>query len=127
MNHIPDTHTDLLDGPIAIATVDERGYPQVTAITAKLDEQGRVHASVLTTRRKYANMVATPQATLFAIDRTGARRTLEVRADVELLADPGKAWTQEFVGPDFDIDAFDPPGSERAHVVLTPVRVNVLG
>lgn len=127
MNRIPDSHIDLLEGPVAIATVDERGYPQVTAITAKLDDEGRVHASVLTTRRKYTNLRAQPQATLFAIDRTGARRTLEVRADVELLDDPGKEWSRQFAGPNVDLDSFDPPGVDRVHVVLTPVRVNVLG
>lgn len=128
MSRIPDTHLDLVDGKVVgLATVDARGYPQLTAVRVKVDADGICHLSINTTRRKYANLVAVPRATVFAIDPANPFRTVEIRADVELVADPGKSWSQDFLGPNYDLDRMDPPGAERLHVVLTPATVNVVG
>ena len=121
---IPETHTDLLQGTVAFTTVNPDGYPQVTAVTARLQDDGKIHTSVNTARQKYKNLVARPQATVFAIDPQNPYRTIEVRADVELVADPDKSWTKAFL-PGFDVDAVDGDAA-RFHVILTPVKVNVV-
>lgn len=127
MATVPESHADLLAGiPGALATVGPDGYPQVTAVVAKLEEDGNVHTSVHTERQKYRNLVAHPQATLFVIDPTNPMRTVEVRADVELIADPGKVWSTAFLQGSVDLDVIDPPHVERVHVVLHPTKVNTL-
>lgn len=124
MASIPESHTDLLSGVVALTTVGSDGYPQVTAVTSRLEADGNLHASVNDARQKYRNLVAHPRATVFAIDPANPYRTIEVRADVELSADPDKSWTKAFL-PGLDLDAIDGTAT-RYHVVLTPVKVNAV-
>lgn len=124
---IPESHADLLAGPVgALTTVGADGYPQVTAVVAMLGEDGNVHTSVNNVRQKYRNMVRHPQATLFVIDPANPFRTVEVRADVEIIPDPGKEWTKSFLQGSVDVDEIDPPDAERFHIVLHPTKVNTL-
>jgi len=125
MTAIPDSHADLLRGTVALATVNPDGYPQVTAVVAVLQDDAKLHTSVNTQRQKYRNLLATPKATVFAVDPANPYRTVEVRADVELIPDPDKAWTKGFLGDAVDVDALD-GDAERFHVVLTPTKVNVV-
>ena len=125
MATIPDTHSDLLSGPVSLATSNPDGYPQVTAVVAVLQDDGKLHTSVNTARQKYRNLVATPKATVFAIDTGNPYRTIEVRADAELVADPDKSWSKGFLGDAIDLDAID-GDAERFHVILTPTKVNVV-
>lgn len=125
MVSIPDSHADLVKGTVSIATQNPDGYPQVTAVVAVLQDDGKLHTSVNTARQKYRNLVATPKATVFAIDPANPYRTIEVRADAELIADPGKEWSKGFLGDAVDIDAID-GSADRFHVVLTPTKVNVV-
>ena len=126
MTTIPESHADLLQGPVgSFATVGADGYPQVTAIVAKLGDDGLIHTSVNNARQKFHNLVRHPQATLQVIDSANPFRTIEVRCDVELVADPDKAWTKAFL-PGLDVDAIDGPDAERFHVILSPVKVNVV-
>lgn len=122
MPTIPDDYADLLNGTVTLITVNADGYPQATAVSAKL-EDGALHTSINSARQKYKNLSARPQATVFAIDPENRYRTIEVRADAELVPDPDKAWTKAFL-PGFDVDAVDGDAT-RFHVVLTPVKVNV--
>jgi hypothetical protein len=122
MATIPESHSDLVNGPVALATVGADGYPQVTAVVTRLEDDGKLHLSINNARQKYANLARHPQATVFAIDPANPYRTIEVRVDVELIPDPGKAWTAAFL-PGLDLDALDGP-AERFHVVLTPAKVN---
>ena len=122
---VPESHAALLETPVALATVNPDGHPQITAVVVKLDADGRLHTSINTARQKYKNLVVRPQATVFAIDPTNPYRTLEIRADAELLPDPGKAWSTAFL-PGLDLDAID-GDADRLQVVLTPVKVNALG
>lgn len=124
MASIPASHADLLTGVVALTTVGSDGYPQVTAVTARLESDGNLHTSVNDARQKYRNVVAHPRATVFVIDPADPYRTIEVRADVELIPDTDKSWTKVFL-PGFDVDAVDGPAS-RYHMVLTPVKVNAV-
>lgn len=124
MATVPDTHADLLAHTnAAFVTVGPDGYPQVTFVHVNL-EAGRIHTSVNDHRQKYKNLAANPHAAVFAVDPENPYRTIEVRADAELVADPGKEWTRQFL-PGFDVDAIDGDAA-RYHVVLTPVKVNTL-
>lgn len=125
MSTIPESHADLLNGTVTLATVNPDGYPQVTAVVAALHDDGTLHTSVNDARQKYRNLLARPQATVFAIDPANPYRTVEVRADAELIADPDKSWTKSFLGGSVDVDAID-GGAQRFHVVLTPTKVNSL-
>mgnify|MGYP001297358975 CR=1 FL=1 len=122
MPTIPDDYADLLSGTVTLVTVNADGYPQATAVVTKLDG-GVLHTSINDARQKYKNLTARPKATVFAIDPANPYRTIEVRADAELIPDPDKSWTKAFL-PGFDVDAVD-GDARRFHVVLTPVKVNV--
>lgn len=124
MATIPEGYADLLTGTVALSTTNPDGYPQTTAVYTQLQDDGLLHTSVSSLRQKYKNLAARPQATVFVIDPVDAYRTIEVRADVELIPDPGKAWSKAFL-PDLDFDTLDPPHAQRFHVVLTPKKVNV--
>lgn len=124
MPTIPDSHADLLNGTVGLATLGPTGHPQITAVNVAVGDDGKLHTSINDARQKYANLSARPQATVFAIDPANPYRTVEVRADVELIADPDKSWTKSFL-PGFDIDAID-GAAQRYHVVLTPVKINVV-
>jgi PPOX class probable F420-dependent enzyme len=124
MATIPESHADLLTGTVTLVTLGPDGYPQATAITAHLDG-GRLHTSVNDTRQKYKNMLANPKATVFAIDPANPYRTIEVRADVELVLDVDKQWTRA-VRPNLDVVAADGDAA-RYHVILTPIKVNAFG
>jgi PPOX class probable F420-dependent enzyme len=127
MSTIPDSHLDLLSGSIgAFATVGPDGRPQVTAITARLLDDGRIHTSINTARQKFRNLSAKPVATFLVIDATNPWRTIEVRGDVELLPDQDKSWSREFLGDAIDIDAIDGTAA-RVHLILTPRKTNVHG
>lgn len=126
MASIPETHADLVNGVVALVTVNPDGYPQVTAVVTRLEDDGKIHTSVNNERQKYKNLAERPKATLFAIDPADSFRTVEVRADVELIPDPDKSWIKAFItDPNFDVDAID-QGAERFHVVFTPAKVNTL-
>ena len=126
---IPDSHVDLLADPntAVLTTVGPDGLPQSTAVWFLVDDDGVLKTSVLTSRQKYRNLRANPQATLFVIDPTNPFRTLEVRATVELSPDPDKALLPKFAARySTPVEVLDQPG-KRVTVSLTPRRVVTFG
>lgn len=89
MSAIPESHRDLIDGPLiaSLSTVGPDGSPQVTAIWF-VAEGHTVHVSIIATRQKFKNVVAHPQATLFVVDPKNPFRTLEIRGTVTVREDP---------------------------------------
>jgi len=83
---IPDSHRDLLEGPIdvALVTVMPDGQPQATVVWCNL-EGPYVMVSTMKGFRKERNMRARPQVALLAIDPADPLRWIEVRGTVELL------------------------------------------
>jgi hypothetical protein len=129
MATIPPSHADLLAaGPVSLSlsTIGPDGFPQVTAVLAVLQDDGLIHTSLNTRRQKLKNLQANPKCTLLAIDPKVHMRTLEVRAEAEILDDPGREWSKAFVAGAIDLDTIDAPGDERKHVVFHPVKVNTL-
>jgi PPOX class probable F420-dependent enzyme len=95
---IPESHRDLVERPLTagLTTIDGRGRPQTTAVWFLLDEDGILKASTTTDRQKYRNLAANPQCGLFIIDPENPYRTVEVRAEATLIADPGDVVTRRF-------------------------------
>ncbi len=131
MTAIPRSHIDLVDptGIGALATLNEDGPPQVTAVTCFMDHDSRLKISVKSSRHKVGNLRARPYCTLLVIDREDWRRTIEIRASAELVPDDDYAIvTRLYEGlgkPDTDMRAVDGPGVTRLAVVLEPLKVNV--
>ncbi|OAA25816.1 PPOX class probable F420-dependent enzyme [Frankia sp. EI5c] len=129
MPAISPSHRDLLESgnTVSLATVGADGLPQVTAIWAILDGD-HVRTSLHRSRQKYRNLVARPQASLFAIDPGNPFRTLEVRGTVEITEDTGLEFLQRLLAVyGTDLEHFQAPVDDRVVVTINPVRVVELG
>lgn len=129
---IPASHLDLVQSPItaSLSTVGNDGLPQVTALWFLLDDDGAIKISISSARQKLKNLQTRPFATLFIIDPANPQRTLEVRGNFELEADPDYAFIDRVVahyGNPFDARDIDQPGDTRWIAVLRPTRVNAFG
>jgi PPOX class probable F420-dependent enzyme len=127
MTEIPESHRDLLTGNVVLATIGPGGRPQVTAVSAVLDDDGVLATSLNNSRQKYRNLVGDARATVFAVDPADPMRTIEVRADVEIVDDPDKSFARHLtktLGFDFDVDDIDQPGDRRVKLVFHPTKVN---
>ncbi len=80
---IPDSHVDLLTGPVfvALVTIMPDGQPQVTPVWANYDGT-YVKVNSARGRQKDQNIVANPKVAVLAIDPQNGYRWLEVRGDV---------------------------------------------
>jgi PPOX class probable F420-dependent enzyme len=127
--NIPDSHRDLLEGPVpvALATIGPTGYPQVTYVWVILE--GDVVVTSLTgIRQKLKNLRARPQGTVFVVDPTNPYRTLEVRGDVTIEPDPDLETLQAVVAAyGMDLASFTGPLEDRVTVRLRPNHVVAQG
>ncbi len=87
---IPESHRDLLDGPIyvTLATVMPDGQPHATVVWCSYDGS---HVLINTRRgtQKEKNMRERPMATIMAIDPQNPYRYLEVRGSVDEITEEG--------------------------------------
>jgi PPOX class probable F420-dependent enzyme len=87
---IPESHRDLLEGPIyaILATVMPDGQPQATVVWCSYDGS---HVLINTRRgtQKEKNMRERPMATIIAIDPQNPYRYLEVRGSVDEITEEG--------------------------------------
>ena len=83
---IPDSHRDLLEGPVdvAVVTVMPDGQPQATVVWCDLDGPF-VMVNTMKGFRKERNMRARPRVAVLAVDPTDPLRWIEVRGTVELI------------------------------------------
>ena len=83
---IPDSHRDLLEGPVdvAVVTVMPDGQPQATVVWCDL-EGPFVMVNTMKGFRKERNMRARPRVAVLAVDPTDPLRWIEVRGTVELI------------------------------------------
>jgi len=98
IDDIPESHRDLLASPLTatLTTLDGKGRPQSTAVWYLLDDDGSLKGSITDDRQKYKNLSRNPNCALFIIDPTNPWRTLEIRAEAQLTADPDKATVSKF-------------------------------
>jgi PPOX class probable F420-dependent enzyme len=124
---VPESHRDLLDTHTAIlATNGPDGLPQVTAVAFYHDKaDDLVKISLNDTRQKTRNMRRDPRVTLFILDPDNRLRTLEIRAQAELVPDPDLEFCRT-AGAKYNADfhRHDGPGETRSQVVLHPTKVN---
>ena len=124
---VPQSHRDLLETHTAIlATQGPDGLPQVTAVAFYHDKaDDLVKISLNDTRQKTKNLRRDPRATLFILDPDNRLRTLEIRAEAELIADPELEFCRT-AGAKYNADfhRHDRPGETRSQVVLHPIKVN---
>ncbi len=126
---IPSSHRDLLEAPIpvALATIGPTGYPQVTALWVIL-EGDTVVTSLAGVRQKLKNLRRLPQATVFVIDPTNPYRTLEIRGDVTIEADPDLATLKKVLAAyGADLATFPGPLEDRTTVTLRPTHAVAQG
>lgn len=85
---IPDTHVDLLVGPVhgVLTTLMPDGQPQSSIVWADYDGE---HVLINTTleRQKGRNMQADPRVTLLVVDPANGTRFVEVRGRVVALTE----------------------------------------
>jgi PPOX class probable F420-dependent enzyme len=126
LDAVPESHRDLIQSPLTatLTTIDAAGRPQSTEVWYLLDDDGRLKGSVTSERQKYRNLQGNPNCDLFIIDPQNPHRTLEIRAEADLTADPDKATVAEFaerynVDPSMLLD----PAEERYTVTYRPRRI----
>ncbi len=98
LDSIPESHKDLSVVPLTatLTTVDSNGRPQSTAVWYFVDDDGQLKGSTTSDRQKYKNLVGNPNCVLFIIDPQNPFRTLELRAEAELVPDTDKATVRKF-------------------------------
>jgi len=87
---VPDSHKDLLEGPVfvALVTVMPSGQPQATPVWCSFDGT-RVWLNSAKGRQKDRNMRANGKVTILAIDPKNPYRWIEVRGVVEEITEEG--------------------------------------
>lgn len=95
---VPESHRDLLHARLTatLSTVDAHHQPQSTAVWYVVDDDGQLKSSITSDRQKYRNLRGNPHCDLFIIDPHNPYRTLEIRAEATLTADPDKATVRKF-------------------------------
>lgn len=134
---IPDSHRDLLEGPInvVLTTVMPDGQPQTTPVWCNLDGDD-VLINTMKQFRKAKNMAANPKVTLLAYKLQEPLRNIEVRGRVVEMSEEGAVEHlnelnmlygagAEFFGDSVDVEMqhkFTP-----VKVRIRPLRVRVEG
>ncbi|MDV7136558.1 TIGR03618 family F420-dependent PPOX class oxidoreductase [Williamsia muralis] len=124
---IPDSHRDLVTSTtVALSTINEDGSIQTTAVWVLLDDDGVLRTSLAKNRKKYFNLVARPQATVFAIAADNPFHTLEVRATAEIEDDDAdRTFMAKIIGTYGQTleSMADQAAEDRVVVTFTPIRV----
>lgn len=83
---IPESHRDLLEGPVyaVLVTIMPDGQPQATVVWCDLDGP-YVRVNTMRGFRKERNMRARPRVALLAVDPADPLRWIEVRGTVDLI------------------------------------------
>jgi PPOX class probable F420-dependent enzyme len=128
LQDVPESHRDLLQAPLTatLTTVDGHGRPQSTAVWFLIDEDGKLKSSVTSDRQKFKNLKRNANCDLFIIDPANPFRTLEVRAEAHLEADPAKDSVRKFARA-YGVDEamLLQAGEDRHVVVYRPRRIVV--
>ncbi len=134
---IPDSHRDLLDGPVyvTLATVMPDGQPQLSIVWANYDGT-YVKINTAVGRQKDKNLIARPMATVLALDPNNGFRWLEVRGVIAERTEEGAvAHIDElcrlYTGKTSYYGSYQPAEMRhqetRVIFKIQPVRVNAFG
>ena len=132
---IPESHADLLAGPVyvTVVTVMPDGQPQATPVWCNYDGK-RIWINSAAGRQKDKNVRSNPKVTVFAIDSSNPFRWIEVRGTVTEITEDGavdhiNALSELYTG-NADYYSFNPgaKGQEtRVIYKITPTKVNSMG
>jgi PPOX class probable F420-dependent enzyme len=128
LDDVPDSHRDLLQAPLTatLTTIDGHGRPHSTAVWYLIDDDGQLKGSITSERVKYKNLSRNQHCSLFIIDPENAFRTLEVRAEADLTADPEKATVSKFAKLyEVDEEMLNAGGGDRYTITFKPRRIVV--
>lgn len=132
---IPDSHRDLVDGPIiaALATLMPDNHPQVTPVWCSYDGTYLI-VNGTADRQKHRNMLERPQVTLMMVDPRNQFRYIEIRGLVEIITTEGggesmNALSLLYTGQPkrYGIEAPPREQLERVLYKIRPTKVNVSG
>jgi len=126
--HIPESHRDLLSGPVnvVLTTLMPDGQPQTTPIWCNLDGDD-VLINSMKQFRKQKNMRLNPKVTLLAYRLSQPLRNIEIRGRVVEMTEEGALDHLNELnvlygsGPEFFGDSVD---VELRHK-LTPVKIRI--
>jgi len=124
MTTFPESHRDLLDGPVAsLATIGSDGFPQLTEIWF-LHDDGELKLSLNGSRVKTRNLLKRPQCSLLLLDLQNPYRYLEVRGNARIEADDDYAFARR-LGAKYDADLaeHDQPGESRVAITIEPTNI----
>ncbi len=126
LQNAPESHRDLLQSPLTamLTTIDANGRPQSTAVWYLTDDDGQLKGTITSDRQKFKNLKKNPNCDLFIIDPANPFRTLEVRAEADLDADPDKEMVRKFARA-YGVDemVLVRPGEDRYTVVYRPRHI----
>lgn len=131
MATIPDTHRDLLDGPVmvSLATIMPDGQPQVHPVWADFDGQ-HVRINTVAGRPKHRNMQDRPQVTVLMVDPGDPFRWIEVRGRVANIDTEGADAHIDKLARDYlNVDVYPghSPDMQRVIAYIEPTRVVTSG
>ena len=124
MTTFPDTHSGLLDAPVAtLATIGGDGLPQLTEVWF-LHDEGEIKTSLNTSRLKTRNLQKRPECALLILDLEDPRRYLTIRGRAEIEPDDDYAFATK-LGAKYgaDLKVHDKPGDTRVVVTIVPANV----
>jgi PPOX class probable F420-dependent enzyme len=128
MTTIPESHRDLLNGPVAVlGTIGASGRPQLSGVWFLADGD-TVKLSMNTARQKVKNLQANPKCSVLIFDEKSPYRYVELRGDAEIAPDDDYAFADQ-VGAKYgaDLRSRDNPGDKRVVITIHPSRVVAWG
>lgn len=129
---IPNSHQDLIDGPVVIAlsTIMPDGQPQTTPVWCNYDGT-HILINSARGRQKDKNMVARPRATILAVDPQNPLRYIEIRGQVAEITEAGAVDHINQLGELYTGKTFYSPGQTldvtRAIYKIKPVHITTSG
>jgi PPOX class probable F420-dependent enzyme len=125
---IPESHHELLAGrhTAVVSTITPSGAVQTTAVWFLHDvEADVIRISIADVRKKFRNLSENPNMTFFLLDPQNQLKYIEIRGTVTMEPDPTKALMLQLGDKHAtDVSGYDPPGTNRVRVTLSPTRVN---
>ena len=90
MEHIPESHIDLIDGPyvVALSTIMPDGQPQTTPVWCNRKGEA-IFINVMKGFRKEKNMRLNPKVSLLIYDPKDPLRNIEIRGCVVEMTEEG--------------------------------------
>lgn len=126
MLEVPESHRDLLAAEVAtLATVDPRGFPQLTEVWFVVDG-GELRLSLASSRRKTRNLQARPECSVLILDLANPYRYLEIRGRANLDDDGGALARLVNEKYSADVSSYDEPGERRLAMTVEPVAVHAV-